>query len=116
MMTMKKRMIKILLLLVVVSCNTEIPPHIPLPSYPFENPEQITIDSLKKDTAWLFSTKKYYFPEIKDSVTRIHAYRGDSYDNWYFTMYGGDTLIKHYFCAEYWYCWKNPKYSKYFKK
>lgn len=105
------KMIKILLLLVVVSCNTEVPPHIPSPSYPIENCEQMTLDSLKKDTVWHFSTKKMYYPELKDSVDLVHVYRRDCMDYWYFLMYHNDTLRKFYINKKFIYNWKNKNGS-----
>lgn len=106
----KIMMIKILLLLVVVSCNTEIRPSLS-PSYPIENPEQVTIDSLKKDTAWYFSTRKIYYPEVKDSVDYVQVFRKDCLDYWHFYMYHNDTLEKFYCNKSFIYSWKNKNGS-----
>lgn len=105
-----KMMIKILLLLVVVSCNKEVPPSLS-PSYPIENPEQVTIDFLKKDTAWHFSTKKMYYSELKDSVDCVHVYRRDCIDYWYFYLYHSDTVRKFYYNKKFIYNWRNKNGS-----
>lgn len=101
-----KMMIKILLLLVVVSCNTEVPPALS-PSYPIENPERITIDSLEQDTLWDLTRRKLYYPKLGDSIDYIRAYRKGSFDYWCFVMYNGDTLHKYYYCRKYQFIWKN---------
>lgn len=111
MMKTMKMIISLLLLVVLAACDRPSPVEIP-PSYPFDNPEQITIDSLKQDTVWSFTKKRLYYPELGDSIDYIQCFRKDnSLDCWYFVMYNGDTLHKYYYCRAYNFSWKNHNYG-----